>query len=71
MAAAAVLVLGAALSLARLDVQYDAAGLRVRTGWGHAGATPSNAAAAAPATMAGGAGGALQASLRRAHRLRR
>jgi hypothetical protein len=37
MAAAAVLVLGAALGLARLDVQYDASGVRVRTGWGHAG----------------------------------
>lgn len=36
LAAAAMLVLGATLGLARLDVQYDANGLRVRTGWGHA-----------------------------------
>jgi hypothetical protein len=50
MAAAAVLVLGAALGLARLDVQYDASGLRVRTGWGHAGATSETASGAAAAT---------------------
>jgi len=37
LAAAAVLVLGAALGVARLDVQYDSQqGLRIRTGWGHA-----------------------------------
>jgi hypothetical protein len=50
MAAAAVLVLGAALGLARLDMQYDAAGLRVRTGWGHGGAaaTPASQAAVTP-----------------------
>jgi hypothetical protein len=47
-AAAAVLVLGAALGLARLDVQYDANGLRVRTGWGH-GAGSATQAAATPA----------------------
>ncbi len=34
LAAAAILVLGAALGLARLDIQYDSAGFRVRTGWG-------------------------------------
>ena len=37
-AAAAILVLGGAAALARLDVRYDASGLSVRTGWGHAGA---------------------------------
>jgi polyhydroxyalkanoate synthesis regulator phasin len=41
-AAAAVLVLGGAAALARLDVRYDQSGLTVRTGWGHA------ATAAAP-----------------------
>jgi hypothetical protein len=46
-AAAAVVVLGGAAALARLDVRYDAAGLSVRTGWGHA--TPG---AAAPTTGA-------------------
>jgi hypothetical protein len=35
LAAAAAIVLGAALGLARLDVQYDKDGFRVRTGWGH------------------------------------
>jgi hypothetical protein len=35
-AAAAVLVLGGAAALARLDVRYDQSGLTVRTGWGHA-----------------------------------
>jgi len=50
LAAAAVVVLGAALGLARLDVQYDANGLRVRTGWGHAETTQ----AAAPAGQGGG-----------------
>ena len=54
MAAAAVLVLGAALGLARLDVQYDAAGLRVRTGWGHGAAAPATVqgVAAKPASAA-------------------
>jgi hypothetical protein len=33
LAAAAVLVLGAALGLARLDVEYDKNGLRIHTGW--------------------------------------
>jgi hypothetical protein len=45
LAAAAVLVLGAALGLARFDVQYDANGFRVRTGWGHASSLPTQAAA--------------------------
>ncbi|HEY8548870.1 MAG TPA: hypothetical protein VIL35_02845 [Vicinamibacterales bacterium] len=44
MAAAASLVLGTALGLARLDVRYDAAGLQIRTGWGHATEIPSPAA---------------------------
>ncbi len=39
MAAAATLVAGAALGLARIDIQYDASGLRVRTGWGQPEAT--------------------------------
>jgi hypothetical protein len=56
MAAAAVIVLGAALGLARLDVQYDAAGLRVRTGWGH-----GQPAAAQTATQTAAAGGASTA----------
>lgn len=62
MAAAAVLVMGAALGLARLDVQYDASGLRVRTGWGHgdaqAAVTPTGAPAAAAQTVAKGSVGA-------------
>ena len=35
-AAAAIIVLGGAMALARLDIHYDQAGLTVRTGWGHA-----------------------------------
>jgi hypothetical protein len=35
-AAAAVIVLGGAAALARLDVRYDERGFSVRTGWGHA-----------------------------------
>lgn len=52
LAAAAMLVFGATLGLARLDVQYDANGLRVRTGWGHApGSTQAeNTAAGAERT---------------------
>jgi hypothetical protein len=48
-AAAAVLVLGGAAALARLDVRYDSAGLTVRTGWGHdaPAATPASGDAAA------------------------
>jgi len=34
-AAAAVIVLGGAMALARLDIHYDQSGLSVRTGWGH------------------------------------
>ena len=45
-AAAAVLVLGGAAALARLDVRYDQSGLTVRTGWGH------DAPAAGPASDA-------------------
>jgi hypothetical protein len=45
-AAAAILVLGGAMAVARLDVHYDQAGLTVRTGWGHA-ASPASPATAA------------------------
>jgi hypothetical protein len=49
-AAAAIIVLGGAAALARLDVHYDQSGLSVRTGWGHAapaaGPTSSEDAAA-------------------------
>jgi hypothetical protein len=48
LAAAAVLVLGASLGLARLDIQYNAQGLHVRTGWGHLSQAPA-AATVAPA----------------------
>src|SRR4029450_13129758 len=54
-AAAAILVLGGAMALARLDIHYDQAGLTVRTGWGHA-AAPST-----PAT--GGDAAALRQEL--------
>lgn len=50
LAAAAALVLGAALGMARLDVQYDAQGFRVRTGWGHDGVTASSEALAGRAS---------------------
>jgi hypothetical protein len=53
MAAAAVLVLGAALGLARLDVRYGADGLQVRTGWGHAPEPPRVAGAASIGTRPG------------------
>jgi hypothetical protein len=43
-AAAAMVVLGGAAALARLDVRYDQAGLSVRTGWGHAAVAPGPAA---------------------------
>src|SRR4051812_20977281 len=46
-AAAAIIVLGGALALARLDIRYDQAGLTVRTGWGHASEPPSGAEDAA------------------------
>jgi hypothetical protein len=54
MAAAAVLVLGAALGLARLDVQYDKNGFRVHTGWGHqdSGTAALNGGALNGATIA-------------------
>ncbi len=42
-AAAAVLILGGAAALARLDLRYDQAGLTVRTGWGHG--SPSSGSA--------------------------
>jgi hypothetical protein len=45
LAAAAVLVLGATLGLARLDIQYDANGFRMRTGWGHGANVPTQAVA--------------------------
>lgn len=58
LAAAAVLVLGAAVGVARLDIQYDTqGGLRVRTGWGHTEAPGvANAGFAAPAPTAAPAG---------------
>ena len=52
-AAAAVIVLGGAAALARLDVRYDQGGLSVRTGWGHA----------APAGVAGDDAAALRREL--------
>ncbi len=51
MAAVAILV-GAALALARLDVQYDSSGLQVRTGWGHASSAALSPASSSPATSA-------------------
>ena len=42
-AAAAIIVLGGAMALARLDIHYDQAGLTVRTGWGHAPSSSSRA----------------------------
>ncbi len=42
-AAAAILVLGGAMALSRLDIHYDQSGLSVRTGWGHA--APADGAA--------------------------
>ena len=54
-AAAAIIVLGGAMALARLDIHYDQAGLTVRTGWGHT-ASPSS-----PAT--GGDAAALRQEL--------
>ena len=44
-AAAAVLVLGGAAALARLDVRYDQSGLTVRTGWGHTAGSSGDAEA--------------------------
>lgn len=70
LAAAAALVLGATLGMARLDVQYDSHGFRVRTGWGHGDAAV--AAAVTPAAgidqtaSAGGGSRAIEASGARA-----
>ena len=58
-AAAAIIVLGGAMALARLDIHYDQAGLTVRTGWGHA-ASPSPSPSS-PAT--GGDAAALRQEL--------
>ena len=58
-AAAAILVLGGAMALARLDIHYDQAGLTVRTGWGHA--APSAPGSGGPAT--GGDTAALRQEL--------
>ena len=40
-AAAAIIVLGGAMALARFDVHDDQAGLTVRTGWGHGPCRPA------------------------------
>jgi hypothetical protein len=57
LAAAAVLVLGGALGLARLDLQYDKDGFRVRTGWfrdtATAAQTPGATGTASPPSIAG------------------
>jgi hypothetical protein len=55
LAAAAVLVLGASLGLARLDVQYDKEGFRVRTGWFRETppAAPTGVAATSTPSVAG------------------
>jgi len=45
LAAAAAIVMGAALGLARLDVQYDREGFRIRTGWSHEPAAAPTVAA--------------------------
>jgi hypothetical protein len=52
--AAAVLVIGVAAGIANLEVRYDAAGLRVTTGWSHRSeaATPSAGDAALRAELA-------------------
>lgn len=46
-AAAALIVLAGAMTLARFDVRYDGSGLTFRTGWGHG--TPAAAATTRPA----------------------
>jgi hypothetical protein len=70
LAAAAALVLGATLGMARLDVQYDSHGFRVRTGWGHDDAAAVAAvmpAAEVSQTAAAGSGSrAIEASGARA-----
>jgi hypothetical protein len=63
LAAAAMLVIGATLGLARLDVQYDANGLRVRTGWGHAPGSTQAANTAAGAGPVASAAGASEAGV--------
>ncbi|MES1254147.1 MAG: hypothetical protein ABUS56_00965 [Acidobacteriota bacterium] len=55
--AAAVLVLGVAAGVARLDIRYDANGLRVRTGWS------PDAAATPPASPAPGGDAEWRAAL--------
>jgi hypothetical protein len=52
LAAAAVLVLGGSLGLARLDLQYDKDGFRVRTGWFHE-TTPTTPVAGPAGTASG------------------
>jgi polyhydroxyalkanoate synthesis regulator phasin len=59
-AAAAIIVLGGAMALARLDIHYDQAGLTVRTGWGHA-PSPSSPGPSSPGT--GGDAAALRQEL--------
>ncbi len=53
LAAAAIVVLGAGLGLARLDIQYDKNGFRVRTGWGHEEQTASRGLGTAAGTPVG------------------
>ena len=77
LAAAAVLVLAAAVAIARVEIRYDAQGLVVRSGWGagapvqaQAPATPAPAVEAPPAGTPAAAPWrdqlrALEASLRR------
>ncbi len=48
LAAAAVLVLATAATIANVEVRYDANGLVVRTGWAGDAAAPQNAASTAP-----------------------
>jgi hypothetical protein len=55
-AAAAIVIVGGALALARLDVRYDDGGFTVRTGWGHA-------ASAAPAPSGDDAAASLRREL--------
>jgi hypothetical protein len=57
-AAAAMLLFGASLGLARLDIQYNAQGLQVRTGWGHA-SSPSATSQAAVAPVGVSSGGSI------------
>lgn len=50
-AAAAIVVLGGAAALARLDVRYDQGGLSVRTGWGSTSPAPASGNDAAAAAL--------------------